>query len=509
MITKNEEDFISACLESVENLVEEIIVVDTGSTDRTPELVLAKGGKLLRLAWNEDFARARNASLLQASCPWILVLDADEILEPVNQDYFRSLLEDETAEGYFLNIVSVNEDGSELNKDQVVRLFRNKPEYIFEGAIHEQIAPSILRYSGGEGLRLAELSLRHLGYAGKVISRKGKTSRNRQIIRKQLANNQKDKFLWYCLGLECYQEGNLEEGLSHMHKALRLMSGSEGYFSDLLLAIGSGYLKLGEWEKLLSFTEQALVMLPHNPDFLALSGLASLGLGNYREAAKNLEIGLQAGDISLIPVSKLYSLLGDLFNLQENSSDAESNLVPLEFYLCALKSAPHDLYPLGQIIGLWQKSLEIFNLTEVSQFITPDKLLYLYNQVEHGEEKYQVLAPILLLLGIWQKVPPKDALVESTSPQVGGEIGGELFFLCKELVKSLNRQAFPTGLAESRKGLLILAAKELEIRGEMLKRTFALNMTLFLAEFQSLLRKLLYFYIKAAMNPYVPALFQA
>ncbi|WP_407311330.1 glycosyltransferase [Desulfosporosinus sp. SB140] len=494
MITKNEEDSISACLESVKNLVQEIIVVDTGSTDQTPELVLAEGGKLLKFAWEDDFARARNFSLLQASCPWILVLDADEVLEPVSQQYFSDLLNDEAAEGYFLNIINIREDGAELSRDQVVRLFRNKPEYIFEGAIHEQIVPSILRYRGRECLLSSELTLKHRGYSESIVSRKEKIPRNMRILRKHLDNNQKDNFLWYCLGLEYYQEGNIEEGLNCLRTALSLMLGWEGYFNDTLLAIGSGYLKLAEWEKLRDFVDQSMGMMPFNPDLLILSGLANFGLNNYEQASKDLLSGLETGEVNIIPTSRLYALLGDLANLRDDFA-YDKNLTALDFYLCGLKLAPDDLYPLCQIIGLWQKSSGIFKLPEVSQFISWERMLSLYGQVKDKEGEYRALAPILLLFCAYQKIvdPMSDESLK------------ELAFLFTELQENLESLVSLKGMDEMLKSLLILTVKELNVTGVLFRRTFRLNLTSSLEKSRILIRKLLFLYIKVVLNSYTPS----
>src|SRR5690348_3827247 len=81
MIVKNEEKYLERCLKSVEGVVDEIIIVDTGSTDQTTEIAEKFGAKILRYQWNDDFSSARNYSLKNAKCDWILILDADEELD--------------------------------------------------------------------------------------------------------------------------------------------------------------------------------------------------------------------------------------------------------------------------------------------------------------------------------------------------------------------------------------------------------------------------------------------
>ena len=133
MIVKDEEKVIQACLDSIRHLVDEIIVVDTGSSDNTVKLATQAGAKVCSYTWKGNFAEARNFALEHASGSWILVLDADEELAPVSPEAFRQLLEVEEVEGYFIQINNFLGPAHYLSgsnrlktTDQVVRLFRNK-----------------------------------------------------------------------------------------------------------------------------------------------------------------------------------------------------------------------------------------------------------------------------------------------------------------------------------------------------------------------------------------------
>ena len=85
MITKNEENYLEQCLDSAKEIADEIIIVDTGSTDKTKEIAKSFGAKIVDFKWNEDFSEARNESLKHATKEWILVLDADEEIDPERQ----------------------------------------------------------------------------------------------------------------------------------------------------------------------------------------------------------------------------------------------------------------------------------------------------------------------------------------------------------------------------------------------------------------------------------------
>ncbi|HBP63520.1 MAG TPA: hypothetical protein DD730_04445 [Desulfosporosinus sp.] len=333
MIVKDEADCLLAAIQSVRDLTDELIVIDTGSTDRTPQLALAAGAKLFHFTWTQDFAVARNFALKQASSQWILVLDADEVLDTINPETFYELLNNVEVEGYFLRVK--NSLGPSLGEthDQVVRLFRNKPMYQFEGPIHEQVAPSILRANQGNGLVSVPLTINHYGYLKDRLQSKDKFVRNSKIIKKELNRNPDNPFLLYCLGLEYYQQGSITEGLKCLNKALVRMSGNEGYFEEVLLNISLGYLSLEEMTQLINFSSQALTMYPDQSDFLFLRGSAYLSQTDYCKAAKD------------------FSHLLDLFKSRTNEVNSDPArtfadqylfLALKEIHLCSL-TLEHDL----------------------------------------------------------------------------------------------------------------------------------------------------------------------
>ena len=112
MIVKNEEDWIAGAVESVRSIVNEVIIVDTGSTDSTPDRIRALGARAISLKWSDSFAHARNISLAEARESWILVLDADERISVRDLTYIKDAVERGPADGYHLiqrNYVSGNQ----------------------------------------------------------------------------------------------------------------------------------------------------------------------------------------------------------------------------------------------------------------------------------------------------------------------------------------------------------------------------------------------------------------
>ena len=163
MIVKNEEDWLEGAVQSVRSIVNEVIIVDTGSTDSTPERIRSLGAKTFKSQWKDSFAEARNVSLAAAKQSWILVLDADERIASRDLPYILKVTGSRgSADGYHLtqrNYVTGNqvfgwtpntgeyEEGRPYAgyiDNPLIRLFRNSPGLKFQGAVHEIIDPTRL-----------------------------------------------------------------------------------------------------------------------------------------------------------------------------------------------------------------------------------------------------------------------------------------------------------------------------------------------------------------------------
>ncbi len=199
MIAKNEEDCLAECLEAARDAADEIILVDTGSTDRTAKIAREYGARVYLKEWEDDFSAARNVSIYHASGDWILVLDADEVLGEGSADLIRQAVEDPEAVAYYLPITNLRKD-KESFECLVLRLFRKTPGVRFQGAIHEQVHPSLTPYAIKHGLSykdLTDIRILHKGYSEPVMEDKEKFERNERIFQKQLKDNPDDLYAWY------------------------------------------------------------------------------------------------------------------------------------------------------------------------------------------------------------------------------------------------------------------------------------------------------------------------
>jgi glycosyltransferase involved in cell wall biosynthesis len=117
MIVKNEEGTLGHCLQSVQGLVDEMIVVDTGSTDATIEIARRHGASVFSFPWGNDFAAARNESLRHCTCNWILILDADEAIDVQDHPLIRQTCEAAIAQGYHFTLRNYHTSGSYYIQD--------------------------------------------------------------------------------------------------------------------------------------------------------------------------------------------------------------------------------------------------------------------------------------------------------------------------------------------------------------------------------------------------------
>lgn len=160
MIAKNEERSLPACLASLQALGAELIVVDTGSADATPQIVTRYGGRLVPFDFTVvDFAAARNRAIEEARNPWILMLDADETLDSAAAPLIGQLVGAGKNAGYFIERHNYGPGPAGPLKDYVVRLFPNRPGYRYRGRVHETIDASIL--AGGGQLHKTNIRIDH------------------------------------------------------------------------------------------------------------------------------------------------------------------------------------------------------------------------------------------------------------------------------------------------------------------------------------------------------------
>ena len=222
IIVKNEEKFLKGCLESVKNLVDEIVIADTGSTDNTIEIASKYTDKILYFNWTGDFSEARNFVLNNTDSEWILYLDADERIDSKYHNKIKELVKRTDVDAYQLRIRSLIKDGNNIQVHIVPypRLFRKIENVKFEGKIHEQITPSLLK--AGAKFESTDIVIEHLGYSQSDEIIEAKKKRNLEALIEQVKNEPKNAYALFQLGQNYITLGYTEDGIRCLTNALKL-----------------------------------------------------------------------------------------------------------------------------------------------------------------------------------------------------------------------------------------------------------------------------------------------
>ena len=211
MIVKDEEMHIARCLESVADLVDEIIVVDTGSSDRTVEIASQYTTNIYFYPWREDFSEARNYSFSKASMEFCMWMDADDILEETEKDKFLQLKQTLSSDVDMVMMkynTAFDEDGKPSFSYFRERWIRNCSEYRWVGAVHEVISPS-------GNIVYSDIAVSH-----KKINA-GDPDRNLKIYQKALAEGKTlEPRQQYYYGRELYYHKQYEEAVSVLEQFL-------------------------------------------------------------------------------------------------------------------------------------------------------------------------------------------------------------------------------------------------------------------------------------------------
>ena len=255
MIARNEGDRLSAAIESVRKVADQVIVVDTGSTDNTVECARALGARVIKHTWQDDFADARNRSLREAQCDWILCLDADECLAPESEAALGKALSGE-AGGYMVRIESrVDSNAGKIFVNFFPRLFRNLEGIRFEGKVHEQVTPSIRRM--GLEIEISDIVIKHTGYALSGSGLRAKARRNADLLLKEAEERPGDALVLFHLGEAYSMLEQYDDAVEAYDGALRIGGLDSIVRAALLQNKGTALVKLKQYDKALMSLRKA------------------------------------------------------------------------------------------------------------------------------------------------------------------------------------------------------------------------------------------------------------
>jgi GT2 family glycosyltransferase/predicted Zn-dependent protease len=293
MIVKNEEKNLPVCLGSVADLVDEVVVMDTGSTDRTKEIAASFGAKVFDFPWVDDFSAARNESLKHATGDWVFWMDADDRLDEDNRARLRALfagLKDENVVYSMKCLCLPDERTRTATEVDHPRLFRNRPEVRWEHRVHEQILPAIRR-AGGD-VRWSDVVIHHTGYQDPALRRK-KLERDLRILHREQAERPDHPFVLFNLG-QVYQElGRPAEALPLFRRSLERSSPTDSIVRKLYALLAQGHRQLRQTDRALAVLADGLRVCADDPELLFVEGLARRDAGDFVGAKAALQRLLQ------------------------------------------------------------------------------------------------------------------------------------------------------------------------------------------------------------------------
>lgn len=359
MIVKNEEDNIAQCIKSYQDVVTEIIVVDTGSTDGTVQLAESFGAKVYHFEWANDFAKAKNYALSKATGDWIIFLDADEYFDLEKSIKIPEIIRKYGKKSTKLigcKMINIDEDSNEIIATLIqTRIFKNEKTIYYTSSIHERL------HSDEKNVKAVyipqnELVIYHTGYSRNKIS--DKAERNLSILLKEKESNPRDSSIDFFLCDTYVSLNNYEQCIFYGKAYLKNRINMIGLNSKVYQNIIASMIKLGEnWDKIDDVLQKALSEFPEHPMFHMFLSEKYYASKRYQEALKSYERTLKMqvnySDIEInFLEGKIHEIERPIAYLYDYKNDEKH---AIEYYIKALKRKNDYLPALRELIKLTDK----------------------------------------------------------------------------------------------------------------------------------------------------------
>lgn len=287
MIVRNEERVLGECLASARGVFAQTIVVDTGSTDRTRDIIREHGAELYDMEWPESFAGARNESLKHARGRWIFWLDADDTLPASTAEAVLEAAINAPGDviGFVVPVQFVEGEIGGGTKVDHVKLFRRLPGVEFEGRIHEQVLPS-LRAAMPEGriARIPNVVVLHSGYDTSPEGQARKAVRDEQLLSLDLEERPNHPFVLFNLGMTAHYRAGHDEAAEWLRKSIAAAQPGESHVRKAY-ALRAVSLREAEGpEAAVACLDEGLSIVGPDPELLFQKGLTLSRMGRHAEA---------------------------------------------------------------------------------------------------------------------------------------------------------------------------------------------------------------------------------
>ncbi|MDX5630731.1 MULTISPECIES: glycosyltransferase [unclassified Brenneria] len=291
MIVKDEAQHLENSLRALAQYFDDIVVVDTGSTDRSKQIAGRFTNKIYDFPWISDFSAARNYSLQFAKYDWVLVVDADEELDKIDIALLLEQISSYSTNVGTVEIISITNDESASEKDfikeRVSRLF-DKSHYEFFGIIHEQICKKTTDEIP-DGRFDAPLSFIHSGYTKDIIESKDKINRNIVLLQRAIDKSKDDPYLHYQLGKSYYLGKNYALAEKSFEASLHLQKERYHDYNEVLIeCYGYCLINTAQYKKALDILKYEDYC--PSTDFMFLKALILMNNADFQSAIDTFQL---------------------------------------------------------------------------------------------------------------------------------------------------------------------------------------------------------------------------
>jgi len=264
MIAKNASKYLHESLNSLSGIADEIVFIDTGSTDSSIEIANKYACRIFTFNWCNDFSKAKNFGIEQARYRWILNIDSDEILDSNDaKDILGEALQNESAPAHIIYQDNLFDSG-EVIPHMVLRLFQNDPRIRFTNPIHECISEMLFLHWPDYFPSILDIHLKHCGYLAANIH--GKHKRNMASLQRWVNAEPDNIIANYKMGCILLTIGREKESIQYLEKAFELFPINSGYTFPILPVFAINYytslVSLGKTEKASIFIDIITSAIP-------------------------------------------------------------------------------------------------------------------------------------------------------------------------------------------------------------------------------------------------------
>lgn len=357
MIVKNEEAVLDRCLRSITNHVDEIVIVDTGSTDATKSIAFKYTNKVFDFKWINDFSAARNEAIKHATGKFILILDADEYMDESNLEALRSLLLKENPRPntvYQLIVVSFREHNKPASEDPILRVFANGLGIRYIRPIHEQPAPA----KGFPSVTKLPVRIYHSGYTEETIIAKNKHERNLSIFRTMQKKDRLSPYDECMLGRQLIMMEKPDEALVHLLNAMKNGDHKDEWYKHNQVSIMELYLSTNQLIDAYEFYRNHLIRYNDYPDIRNFYAITLQRLGFWAKAKITFEECYQLAEeraskgLSPALISSELAFRGPIWYLVTMLEREQQHAKAFPYILKLVQANARDLDAYGKMLEL-------------------------------------------------------------------------------------------------------------------------------------------------------------